>query len=174
MSVRIGQARTDKKLEAEGAWVNFCLFEGEKYIYWLEGEASPVPEGEAFAQMRVARSGNQKAKQFREKATEQYQRIIDQLGKLPMKLAEVVVRDMAAHTILLDWKNVYIGDSEEPTPFSPEAAVQLFDKDPEFLDFVLRTSNDRQLYRDRKIAKEAADLGNASSGTSSGEVVSKT
>jgi len=81
---------------------------------------------------KIARWANVK---FREKIRQLVERKKEELGALKISLEESteLVKEAAAHTVLLDWEGI-AGSDGRPLAYSPEAALEWF-RDPELADF---------------------------------------
>lgn len=158
MGLGIGQKRIDESKATEGVWANIA-WTPTGYVWWLDGWVRPVGKDEPTAQIRVARSGNQRTREYRRKALRPYRQLVRQMGELPEEASEKVLNDTLAHTVLMDWDGVEI-DGEEPK-YTPELGVKVFVADPEFREAVLDISGSAQAFRDDDIAEAAEQLGNA-------------
>lgn len=144
-------------IETEGVWVNFTRI-ADQFVWWLPGEAAPTDDDSQVARLRVARQGNPRAKAFWRRAKEPYRRVIRQTGDLPEEVAQKLLVEMMANTILVDWAD--IESDGEPVEYSPDAAHELLSASEEFRALVLEISGDLQVYRDERIAEDAETLGN--------------
>lgn len=153
----LGKRRADDNRETEGAWVNVADTP-TGLLWWLDGEVTPVPEGQAIARLRIARQGNPKARAFYQKALKPYRRLMRQAGELPEKVSEKLLLQQTAHGILLDWENIEIGG--EPVEYSVEAAENLLQDNEELHDLVLDVARTAQVFRADEIAEAQEILGN--------------
>lgn len=156
MAIEIGGKRTDAKRETDGVWVSFAD-SPTGYIWWMDGETRPVGDDVEVGRLKVARSGNARAREFSKRAMKPHKRLMQQLGEVPEKIAMDVLVQTLAHAILTDWEGINVGG--EAVPFSVEAATQALE-DEDFRDLVLNVSSTAQVYRDTVIAEDSKSLGN--------------
>jgi len=112
---------TDSKAEQEGVWVD------------LDKKTA----------IKVARSGNPKFQKLFRKLTKPYTRAM-RSGTLNDDIAEKILIQCLAETILLDWKG--IEEDGKKVPYSVEKAIEYLGiKD--FRDFVVSCADDFALYK---------------------------
>lgn len=162
MALDLTKRKTNDEKERDGIWANFADTP-TGYLWWLPGEPTPVGEDVPVGKVRVARAGNSRAREYRAKALRPYKRIIRQLGELPEAVAEKVLNETLAHTILVDWADIR-ADGEE-VEFSPETALEVLQSNEDFRALVLDISSTAQAYRDEDIEESAELLGNVSDGS---------
>lgn len=75
-----------------------------------------------------------------------------------------ITRECIAHHCLLGWKNLLL-DGKAVAPYTPEVALDLFKKFPDFLEFVMGYAQEREAYR----SEEIEDAKGNSDGSSSGK-----
>lgn len=134
--------------ESEGVWIEFPA-----------NEDGSIPR---FKISRMAKS-NKAYSRALDKATKPHRRAI-QLDTLPDDMAEKLVKDVFAETVLKDWENVKMSDvtgdedAEGFAPFIPQNAMRLFDNLPEVYEALHEQANKASLFRDETLEKSAKDL----------------
>lgn len=129
----------DKQAEVEGRWFDYT--DGSK--------------------LRIARKGNRN-----------YTKLLRQLGKKNKAYfagkddaahdkADDMLREVAAHTILLDWKNVEMGG--QLVKYTPEVGLQVFKQYPDFFERVMEFAEEMENFL---VEEEQAAVGNSEAGSS--------
>ncbi|HBL31851.1 MAG TPA: hypothetical protein DD490_33935 [Acidobacteria bacterium] len=119
----ISKFQTNKAAEEDGVWVD------------VDGNGTKI---------KVARINNPRYKKHFQKITKPYKRQIRN-GTLSEDLAEKLLVDALASTILLDWKGFTKGG--EPFPYSVDNARQFLGESADFRDFVSDAANEMENYR---------------------------
>ncbi|HWM89404.1 MAG TPA: hypothetical protein VN493_01410 [Thermoanaerobaculia bacterium] len=119
----ISKFQTNKSAEEEGIWVD------------VDGNGTKV---------KVARINNARYKKFFQKITKPYKRQIRN-GTLAEELAEKLLVDALANTILLDWKGFTKGG--EDFPYSVDNARSFLQESADFRDFVSDAANEMENFR---------------------------
>lgn len=123
------QFKTDKNIEKEGILLEYGL-----------------NSSGAVIAIRVARAGgaNVQFTKMLETKTKPYRRQI-QNDAIDIKVVDKILKEVYAHTIVLDWENVE-DESGKPLPFSPENCIKLFDDLPDLFKDVQEQSGKFQLF----------------------------
>jgi hypothetical protein len=119
----ISKFQTNKSAEEDGIWVD------------VDGNGTKV---------KVARINNARYKKYFQKITKPYKRQIRN-GTLAEELAEKLLVDALANTILLDWKG--FTRSGEDFPYSVDNARSFLQESADFRDFVSDAANEMENYR---------------------------
>lgn len=119
----ISKFQTNKSAEEEGVWVA------------VDGNGTKI---------KVARINNARYKKYFQKITKPYKRQIRN-GTLAEELAEKLLVDALANTILLDWQGFTRG--EEAFPYSVDNARAFLSESADFRDFVSDAANEMENYR---------------------------
>ena len=119
----ISKFQTNKSAEEEGIWVD------------VDGNGTRV---------KVARINNARYKKYFQKITKPYKRQIRN-GTLAEELAEKLLVDALANTILLDWKGFTKGG--EDFPYSTDNARSFLQESADFRDFVSDAANEMENFR---------------------------
>ena len=119
----ISKFQTNKSMEEEGVWVD------------VDGNGTKI---------KVARVNNPRYKKYFQKITKPYKRQI-RSGTLSEDLAEKLLVDALANTILLDWQG-FTKDGES-FPYSVDNARAFLAESPDFRDFVSDAANEMENYR---------------------------
>lgn len=119
----ISKFQTNKSAEEEGIWVD------------VDGNGTKV---------KVARINNARYKKYFQKITKPYKRQIRN-GTLAEELAEKLLVDALANTILLDWQ----GFTKEGAdfPYSVDNARSFLQESADFRDFVSDAANEMENFR---------------------------
>ena len=119
----ISKFQTNKSLEEEGVWVD------------VDGNGTKI---------KVARINNPRYKKYFQKITKPYKRQIRN-GTLAEELAEKLLVDALANTILLDWQ----GFTKEGAdfPYSVDNARSFLQESADFRDFVSDAANEMENFR---------------------------
>lgn len=119
----ISKFQTNKSAEEDGIWVD------------VDGNGTKI---------KVARINNARYKKYFQKITKPYKRQIRN-GTLAEELAEKLLVDALANTILLDWK----GFTKEGTdfPYSIDNARSFLQESADFRDFVSDAANEMENFR---------------------------
>src|SRR6185436_7183230 len=123
----ISKFQTSKSAEEEGIWVD------------VDGNGTKV---------KVARINNARYKKYFQKITKPYKRQIRN-GTLAEELAEKLLVDALANTILLDWK----GFTKEGAdfPYSVDNARSFLQESADFRDFVSDAANEMENFRGEEL-----------------------
>ncbi len=119
----IHRFKTNKKKEEEGTWID-------------------IGEG---AKIKVARINNPRYKKYFQAITKPYRRQI-RSGTLAEEVAEKLLIDAMANTILLEWEG-FTQDKEE-YPYSVANAKHFLAEFPDFRDIVSDAANEMEAFRD--------------------------
>ena len=130
---------TDKSKENQGVWVD--LGEG--------------------ARLLIARHGNERFKLRYQELTAPYAAAI-RTKTLSEAVAEKILKQILAETILLDWEGI-VDDDGNPVPYSVEKAMEFLDI-PDFRSFVEEMSKEQALYRKELEAQAEKNSLNSSNG----------
>lgn len=114
--------RTDKDKELDGVWVEY----------------------ESGFAVRVARLNNPRYKEFTLKRSKPHMRKV-QARTIDAELAEDIMKDAIAHTVLLDWRGL-LDDERNEIPFSPDKARELFDEAQDFYTEMFQLCQQRELF----------------------------
>jgi hypothetical protein len=119
----ISKFQTNKSAEEDGIWVD------------VDGNGTKI---------KVARINNARYKKYFQKITKPYKRQIRN-GTLAEELAEKLLVDALANTILLDWQ----GFTKEGTdfPYSVDNARVFLQESADFRDFVSDAANEMENFR---------------------------
>jgi hypothetical protein len=129
--VSIGRFMTDATKELNGTWVDMG----------------------AGLMLKIARINNERYQEFiREKGKPFGHAIRAGVAQVDM---DDIVHEGVAKYVLLEWKDLLDEDGVTPIPYSPEKAVELFKKAPDFLDIVVKMASNMDLFR-KEAQKEAA------------------
>jgi len=123
----INEFKTDRQLEEEGVW---------------------VPVDGAGAKIKVARINNPRYKKYFQRITKPYRRQI-RSGNLSEDLAEKLLVDALANTILLDWEGLTKGGKK--FPYTVDNARQLLSESPDFRDLVSDAAGEMESFRAREL-----------------------
>jgi hypothetical protein len=123
----ISKFQTSKSAEEEGIWVD------------VDGNGTKV---------KVARINNARYKKYFQKITKPYKRQIRN-GTLAEELAEKLLVDALANTILLDWQ----GFTKEGAdfPYSVDNARSFLQESADFRDFVSDAANEMENFRGEEL-----------------------
>lgn len=119
----ISKFQTNKAAEEDGIWVD------------VDGNGTKV---------KVARINNARYKKYFQKITKPYKRQIRN-GTLAEELAEKLLVDALANTILLDWKG--FTKAGEDFPYSVDNARVFLQESADFRDFVSDAANEMENFR---------------------------
>lgn len=119
----ISKFQTNKSAEEEGVWVD------------VDGNGTKI---------KVARINNPRYKKYFQKITKPYKRQIRN-GTLAEELAEKLLVDALANTILIDWQGFTRGG--EPFPYSVDNARSFLQESADFRDFVSDAANEMENFR---------------------------
>lgn len=119
----ISKFQTNKAMEEEGVWVD------------VDGNGTRI---------KVARINNARYKKYFQKITKPYKRQI-RTGTLSEDLAEKLLVDALANTILLDWKG-FTKDGQD-YPYSVDNARAFLAESADFRDFVSDAANEMETFR---------------------------
>lgn len=119
----ISKFQTNKSAEEEGIWVD------------VDGNGTKI---------KVARINNTRYKKYFQKITKPYKRQIRN-GTLAEELAEKLLVDALANTILLDWKGFTRGG--EDYPYNIDNARAFLQESADFRDFVSDAANEMENFR---------------------------
>ena len=127
--------KTDQTLEVSGKWLDYGK----------------------YGKLRVARAGgaNTRFSQTLEFKTREYREEIDD-GTIDMDLANTLMIETFAESVILDWEDV-IGEDGKEIPFSSENVTKLFTDMPDFWANVREKASSMNTYKNKKVAK---DVGN--------------
>ena len=123
----ISKFQTNKSAEEEGIWVD------------VDGNGTKV---------KVARINNPRYKKYFQKITKPYKRQIRN-GTLAEELAEKLLVDALANTILIDWQGFTKGG--EPFPYSVDNARSFLQESADFRDFVSDAANEMENFRSEEL-----------------------
>lgn len=123
----ISKFQTSKSAEEEGIWVD------------VDGNGTKV---------KVARINNARYKKYFQKITKPYKRQIRN-GTLAEELAEKLLVDALANTILLDWKG-FTKDGEDFL-YSVDNARSFLQESADFRDFVSDAANEMENFRGEEL-----------------------
>jgi hypothetical protein len=118
----INKFKTDKKKEEEGVWIEI----GEE------------------ARIRVARLNNEKYKNHFRRTTKPYRRQIRN-GNLSEDVAERLLIDAMANTILLGWEN--LTEDGKAIKYSIDNAKRILSESSDFRDLVADAAGEIEAYR---------------------------
>lgn len=123
--VKLSLVKTDADLETNGIWV----------------------EWELGIRLRIARAGNRAFDTKFQALQEPYLNGV-RANTLPAAVAEELLKEAVAETILLEWGNLE-GDDGEPLPYSAQQALEFFNDEAlrDLYKFVLVTSQTHSHYR---------------------------
>lgn len=132
------QFGTNKEAEQEGVWVEY----------------GPNDDGTIPA-FKIARAGKSNKKWLKavERATKPHRRAME-LGTIDNVLAEKLMRDVFAESVLTDWRNVQDKDGK-PLAFSKAEAVALLEALPELYDDLNEKASKAAMFRDEALENEA-------------------
>jgi hypothetical protein len=119
----VSKFQTNKSMEEEGVWVD------------VDGNGTRI---------KVARINNARYKKYFQKITKPYKRQI-RTGTLSEDLAEKLLVDALANTILLDWKG--FTKEGQDFPYSVDHARLFLAESPDFRDFVSDAANEMETFR---------------------------
>ena len=120
--VPFSRFKTDTKKEEEGVWVKY------------EGGVS----------LKIARLNNPKYKEYSLKRSKPHLRRL-QAGTIDGDVAEDIMKDAIANTVLLDWKGL-LDEKGNEIPFSQEKAREQFDEAHDFYTEVFNLCQQRELF----------------------------
>jgi hypothetical protein len=123
----ISKFQTSKSAEEDGIWVD------------VDGNGTKV---------KVARINNARYKKYFQKITKPYKRQIRN-GTLAEELAEKLLVDALANTILLDWKG-FTKDGEDFL-YSVDNARSFLQESADFRDFVSDAANEMENFRGEEL-----------------------
>jgi len=123
----ISKFQTNKSAEEDGIWVD------------VDGNGTKI---------KVARINNPRYKKYFQKITKPYKRQIRN-GTLAEELAEKLLVDALASTILLDWKGFTKGD--EAFPYSVDNARAFLSESADFRDLVSDAANEMENFRSEEL-----------------------
>lgn len=139
-----------------------------KEVDGVDVEVSSNDDG-TIVKMRLSRMGkaNKRYTKAFEAATRPHRRQIE-LKTLPEAVAEKMLREVFAETVLIGWQNVQnedLGDGsllfpgyaadEKAVPYNKENALALFAALPELYDALSANANDVSLFRTDAVENEA-------------------
>lgn len=173
----------DVELEKSGQWANVGVQKDSTpgpraYVCYRDEEAEvfePLVE-KTGARVLVAPWGNIDYEQSVEKGAARIREIGGRSGgtvKFPEGALERVLIESEADHILLDWRNIAGPNGTGPVPYSAKVGATWLKKDPHFRKAVRKFAQVIAEEIRARDEKDAADLGNASSGSSSGTPTSK-
>jgi hypothetical protein len=119
--MRLSDFKTDLKAEEEGVW---------------------VPYGGGF-EVKLGRIGNRRFKEFMMKKGKPHMRKLSS-GSMDLDIADTLMRDAIAETILLDWKGL-LDDDGKPIPFSKEEAKKALAIE-DFYKEIFAMAQERELF----------------------------
>lgn len=122
----LASLRTDKVLEQEGVW---CTM------------------GTKGCELLIARLSNPRYKAYA-RSSSRAQKLAMSLGSPDLEEATILATEAAAHTILLDWKKIYL--DKKLLPYSHENALKMMTEYPDFYDLVMTFSQDRERFKGEK------------------------
>lgn len=141
----------------------FVAYRDGQYIGWSEAEDKDVREvlkisaDDELPMVSVRRFNNPMAAEYRRKRGRRFR----QIGKdLPPEVQDRIVLESVAHAVLADWKRVAV-DGDEPTPYTPEAAITFFEQDPDFYELIVALSTKEEHHRTQAVKEDAEVLGEA-------------
>lgn len=123
----ISKFQTNKSAEEEGVWVD------------VDGNGTRI---------KVARINNARYKKYFQKITKPYKRQIRN-GTLSEDLAEKLLVDALANTILLDWKG--FTKEGQDFPYSVDNARSFLAESADFRDLVSDAANEMETFRSAEI-----------------------
>jgi hypothetical protein len=107
---------------------------------------------EVGIKLLIARDGNPKHRTLAKRRLDPHGKDIAN-GTMDKDVLENIVKEVAAQTILLDWKNVTDPETDEPIAYSPEEGVKAFNTEglERFYEFVIAASKNIARYRRDRI-----------------------
>lgn len=106
----------------------------EEHGVWVKG-----PDGVEYL---IARLGNPRAQKLAERLMRPH-RSAQRKGSLDPKVVEAITRKVMAETILLDWRGL-------DTPYSSELGERLFEKLPDFSEFIADYAGQMKLFQEEE------------------------
>lgn len=135
----IATLATDKTLEKEGVWCKM---------------------GNKGCELLIARLGNPLYKKWIRQQG-RAQKLALSLGGTDLEEANLLVIEAVSHTVLLDWKKLYL--NKKLFPYSHENALKMMTEYPDFYDLVIGLAQDREQFRGEKDAAESKNSSSVSS-----------
>lgn len=135
----------------------------------IEARGATVRHPESGVELRIARMGNAAySAEVRRLVREQMSP--DLPDDVRTTLSELIARTAASKHILVGWSGMKDLDTGDDVPYSSDLALQIF-RDPglhDFYEFVLRRSDDIELFRAKQAERALGNSQPASAGNSSG------
>lgn len=119
--------------------------------------------------IRVRRFGNTEMEEFVSDKLRRYRKVS---GQVPDDATEKVQREGVARFVLLDWDGI-LDDDRKKLTYNADVGEKMFRANRKFYLAVIQASQEEALFREEQIQEEGEDLGNDSSGSSSGAEKSK-
>lgn len=132
--------QTDESLEENGTWVTFG---GDSMFL-------------------IARFGNKKHRELMERLRTPHRALIASGRPLPTEIADKMLIDAAAQTILLDWRGVT--ENGVPVPYSQEKAKEYLTELKDFRNQVDFVSTQMETFRRQAMDSDAGNSSPSSTG----------
>jgi len=120
---RFSNFTTDADKESEGVWIDYT----------------------GDFKLKICRIGCPAFKEFMLKRGKPHMRSME-AGSLDPNIADDLMKDALAQTIIKDWKGL-LDDKDEEIPFSTETARQLLDTPGDFYDEVFTLAKQRENFK---------------------------
>lgn len=122
----------------------------------LETHGVVIDYGEFTVTIARAGGSNQKFNRLLEAKTKPHRRIIE-TENMDQKLANKLLMEVYAQTVVLDWTGV-LDDEGNPIPFSAEACIEQFKDNKDFFDDIQSQATRAALFRTEVLAAESGNL----------------
>lgn len=126
----------------------------------IEKDGIIIDYGDFWVKIARAGGANKDYQRAMEAKSKPYRRAIER-ESLPAEVAERILREVAAETLMLGWggkeEGSYFPWPDEPDGLAPsvENYLRVFNELPEFFADVVKQANDFTLFRARALADEA-------------------